>query len=471
MTEYEITVQLGTDIVLDNSTGQQIVNKISDLKGEDRLSLASLKDVNADNIPYGTGSGNVGQEIANIYSQLDLQEFADFVALIRQGTTELFYQYSGFFQVLTGTTVYFEERASILHPNTTYRWFIKINNVTQNFNFLGKSPFYTFNVSGMYEIYYTIGRSNGTIIKTSPVHEFVVNANSPTSFYKNIFVVNSLGIAVPDVTVTVTVNEEVVSHQTNERGLASFLLSNGDHEYTIEGTGYDLIEGAFTISSLDEDEVIILNKKLYDITFVVKDEDGVAIKGALITVGGKTGTTPANGTIKIEDLEYGLSVLYSVICSGYETALSAIDIIANATENVELSAVESETELPTYFGYTTSLQTSTITEAIVLGIAYPTQRAVLTSEGQADTYPNVIKLFHKTKWHLASFTPYTMWVCAPLSEDRNYTEYSLASFPNNFFPMTTGFHTYSEYSISIGGNSYKMFVFDYDALDMYFKIT
>ena len=129
----------------------------------------------------------------------------------------------------------------------------------------------------------------------------------------------------------IEINGETLT--TNESGIATVYLLNGDYGYTVTSTGYDDYTGSVTIDNANEDVSVSMTATLYTLTFTV-DNGTDPIEGAEININGETLTTNGSGVASIE-LENG-DYDYTVTYPGYYDYTGSVTI-DNADKDVSIT--------------------------------------------------------------------------------------------------------------------------------------
>ena len=144
--------------------------------------------------------------------------------------------------------------------------------------------------------------------------------------------VHSNGAKVPEATVKMA-GKEVL---TDSEGNANFSwLEKQAHSYTVTKAGYKNASGSVDLTAGDRTVAVELEKDLASATFTVQAA-GVAVEGAEVSVGGKTGQTNAAGQVTIAGLEKQAHS-YTVTKAGYKNASGSVDLTAgDQTVAVEL---------------------------------------------------------------------------------------------------------------------------------------
>ena len=144
--------------------------------------------------------------------------------------------------------------------------------------------------------------------------------------------VHSNGAKVPEATVKM-VGKEVL---TDSEGNVSFKwLEKQAHSYTVTKAGYKSKSGSVDLTAGDQSVTVELEKDLASATFTVQAA-GVAVEGAEVSVGGKTGQTNTAGQVTIAGLEKQAHS-YTVTKAGYKNASGSVDLTAgDQTVAVEL---------------------------------------------------------------------------------------------------------------------------------------
>ena len=144
--------------------------------------------------------------------------------------------------------------------------------------------------------------------------------------------VHSNGAKVPEATVKMA-GKEVL---TDSEGNANFSwLEKQAHSYTVTKAGYKSESGSVDLATGNQTVAVELEKDLANATFTVQAA-GVAVEGAEVSVGGKTGQTSAAGQVTIAGLEKQAHS-YTVTKAGYKNASGSVDLTAgDQTVMVEL---------------------------------------------------------------------------------------------------------------------------------------
>ena len=146
--------------------------------------------------------------------------------------------------------------------------------------------------------------------------------------------VHSNGAKVPEATVKM-VGKEVL---TDSEGNVSFKwLEKQAHSYTVTKAGYKNGSGSVDLTAGNQAVAVELEKDLASATFTVQAA-GVAVEGAEVSVGGKTGQTSAAGQVTIAGLEKQAHS-YTVTKAGYKNASGSVDL-ATGDQSVSVELEE-----------------------------------------------------------------------------------------------------------------------------------
>ena len=146
------------------------------------------------------------------------------------------------------------------------------------------------------------------------------------------FTVQAGGVAVEGAEVSV----DGKTGQTNAAGQATIVgLEKQAHGYTVTKAGYKSKSGSVDLATGDQAVAVELEKDLASATFTVQAA-GVAVEGAEVSVGGKTGQTNTAGQVTIAGLERQAHS-YTVTKAGYKSKSGSVDLTAgDQTVAVEL---------------------------------------------------------------------------------------------------------------------------------------
>ena len=146
------------------------------------------------------------------------------------------------------------------------------------------------------------------------------------------FTVQADGVAVEGAEVSV----DGKTGQTNAAGQVTIAgLEKQAHSYTVTKAGYKNASGSVDLTAGDQSVTVELEKNLANATFTVQ-AGGVAVEGAEVSVGGKTGQTSAAGQVTIAGLERQAHG-YTVTKAGYKNASGSVDLTTgDQTVTVEL---------------------------------------------------------------------------------------------------------------------------------------
>ena len=146
------------------------------------------------------------------------------------------------------------------------------------------------------------------------------------------FTVQAAGVAVEGAEVSV----DGKTGQTNAAGQVTIAgLEKQAHSYTVTKAGYKNASGSVDLTAGDQTVAVELEKNLANATFTVQ-AGGVAVEGAEVSVGGKTGQTNTAGQVTIAGLERQAHS-YTVTKAGYKNASGSVDLTAgNQAVAVEL---------------------------------------------------------------------------------------------------------------------------------------
>ena len=146
------------------------------------------------------------------------------------------------------------------------------------------------------------------------------------------FTVQAAGVAVEGAEVSV----DGKTGQTNTAGQVTIAgLEKREYSYTVTKAGYKSKSGSVDLATGNQTVAVELEKDLANATFTVQ-AGGVAVEGAEVSVGGKTGQTSAAGQVTIAGLEKQAHS-YTVTKAGYKNASGSVDLTAgDQTVMVEL---------------------------------------------------------------------------------------------------------------------------------------
>jgi len=138
---------------------------------------------------------------------------------------------------------------------------------------------------------------------------------------------------------TVTINGNTYTTGANGQ-ITATNLPNGTYTYTVTAPGFNANSGSVTGAGVNQTASITLTAlPRFDITFIVKDQDGVAITGATVVVSGVSYTTDANGQVVVPNVLSG-TYSFTVVKVGYiGTSNSAVVANADLTVNVTLTQI------------------------------------------------------------------------------------------------------------------------------------
>lgn len=154
--------------------------------------------------------------------------------------------------------------------------------------------------------------------------------------FNAIFQVSDIrGEAVQGATVTVGSNTAT----TNEGGLATIRLSNGNYSYTVALVEYVTGSGNFAISNSDKSIPVTLTPNSYNITFSVKDDAATpnVLQGVQININNQVLTTNAQGQANIS--VYRGSYAVSYVLNGYMSVSTNINVTQIETFNQTLRKI------------------------------------------------------------------------------------------------------------------------------------
>ena len=143
-----------------------------------------------------------------------------------------------------------------------------------------------------------------------------------------------------------TVSVDGLEETTDDDGLATFELEDGEYTVDAELEGYEPDSVDVTIDGADEEVTLTLEEvvETYELAVTVEDTDGDAIEDATVSVDGVEETTDADGvaTFELEDGDYTVTADHD----DYEEA--SVDVtIDGADEEVTITLEEDEL-LPTW---------------------------------------------------------------------------------------------------------------------------
>ena len=124
--------------------------------------------------------------------------------------------------------------------------------------------------------------------------------------------------------------------QTSAAGQVTIAgLEKHAHSYTVTKAGYKSKSGSVDLTAGDQSVTVELEKDLASATFTVQAA-GVAVEGAEVSAGGKTGQTNTAGQVTIAGLERQAHS-YTVTKAGYKSKSGSVDLTAgDQTVAVEL---------------------------------------------------------------------------------------------------------------------------------------
>ena len=148
------------------------------------------------------------------------------------------------------------------------------------------------------------------------------------------FAVQVAGVAVEGAEVSV----DGKTGQTNTAGQVTIAgLERQAHSYTVTKAGYKNASGSVDLTAGDRTVAVELEKDLASAIFTVQ-AGGVAVEGAEVSVGGKTGQTNAAGQATIAGLEKQAHS-YTVTKAGYKNASGSVDL-ATGDQSVSVELEE-----------------------------------------------------------------------------------------------------------------------------------
>lgn len=119
---------------------------------------------------------------------------------------------------------------------------------------------------------------------------------------------------------------------TDENGVATIGLPNGDYSFTVTAEGYEAYEGTFTVAGEDLSVDVALTPvaaapETYAVTFTVTDQEGQPVQGAATAIEGVEGTlvTDENGQASV-DLEPG-TYNFTVTAEGYQDYQGSFEVV------------------------------------------------------------------------------------------------------------------------------------------------
>lgn len=111
---------------------------------------------------------------------------------------------------------------------------------------------------------------------------------------------------------------------TNSQGVASLLVRNGNHPYTIEKLGYDEYSGSVVVDGRDKEVYPELEFKVWTITVIVKDKENQLIPNVIVKVNNGEYLTNQHGEAEIPLVngEYPVTIEKT----GYDTLQGTIKV-------------------------------------------------------------------------------------------------------------------------------------------------
>ena len=148
------------------------------------------------------------------------------------------------------------------------------------------------------------------------------------------FTVQAAGVAVEGAEVSV----DGKTGQTSAAGQVTIAgLERQAHSYTVTKAGYKNASGSVDLTAGDQAVAVELERDLASATFTVQAA-GVAVEGAEVSVGGKTGQTNAAGQATIAGLEKQAHS-YTVTKAGYKSKSGSVDL-ATGDQSVSVELEE-----------------------------------------------------------------------------------------------------------------------------------
>ncbi len=138
---------------------------------------------------------------------------------------------------------------------------------------------------------------------------------------------------------TITINSETLI--TDENGMATIELEDGEYSYSIEKDMYETIEGELEVNGEDILVEVEMLKVEFTVAFNVTDQNDEAIEGATITINEENLTTDENGlaSIILNNGEYE----YNVSKDGYDAFVGTL-VIDNEDVVLDITLVLTSVE-------------------------------------------------------------------------------------------------------------------------------
>lgn len=155
------------------------------------------------------------------------------------------------------------------------------------------------------------------------------------TFQLTFIVTDEEGAAVADAVITL----EGIEYAAGEYVFEGLLP--GTYDYSVSAEGYLTVEGTAEIVDEDTEEIIVLMWQRYTASFMVEDQDGVAVENAVIVL---DGIANEPGDYVFENLLPG-SYDYTAEAEGYHSAVGSVEITnADVVVIVELELIVSVNE-------------------------------------------------------------------------------------------------------------------------------
>ena len=307
--------------------------------------LAFMAEESANTLTFNVTDGTNPIENANINIYgTDLYTNAAGLATIDlvDGTYNYTVNYTGYDQETGSITINGSpETLNITLNETTYTTTFS---VTDGTNQLENVTVYINNTN-----IYTNHNGIATTDLVNGTYAYTVNLDGYEQVTGDVIVSNAIqniDIVLPELTYTTSftitdgtnpienanININDTDIQTNENGIATIELTNGNYSYTVNYNGYDELLGTVTVNNNSQNIDLTLNETTYILSFTVTD-GATPLENANININQTDIITNENGiaTINLTNGTYN----YSVTLSDYST-FSSVAIINGANENISV---------------------------------------------------------------------------------------------------------------------------------------
>ena len=197
------------------------------------------------------------------------------------------------------------------------------------------TPEYTF--TGLIPGNYTAGVKGHFYTGESQLIEvpFVMPVGTTVNFHVN----DDLGAPVDGANVKILYNNNELFSSLTVNGNATFEINPGVYHYQVSKDGYDSVSAGLTVDTTTMDVNVVLNH-LYNLTFMVKNNDNQPIGGATVVYRNESQATTADGSASFTTIPGTYS--YAVTHPLYNRVLASVTVSTNASVTVTMPPLTCE---------------------------------------------------------------------------------------------------------------------------------